>query len=148
MSLDCIIPSRLMKRIFSASLSVALLISIAQAHENHDHDAPTTLKAPKGGIIKALDEARIEVIYKGNNIQIFVYDTKMTPTLTSGFKILAKAELPRSGKIEIINLVAKDTRFEGSFDAKGSHRYTLNLAVTTVKTGRTDHLTFTIEPRR
>lgn len=120
----------------------------AMAHEGHDHDAPTTLKAPKGGVIKALDESRVEVVSAGKDVKIYLYDKEMKPAAPSGFKIEAKAELPRTKKEEVISLKAKDSFLEGSYDAKGSHRYTLKLAVTDSKTGRTDNLTFTIEPRK
>jgi hypothetical protein len=118
------------------------------AHEGHDHDAPTTLRAPKGGVIKALDQSRVEVVSKGKDIKIFVYDQEMKPAPTADFQIVAKAALPRTKKEEDVRLVSKDNFFEGSFDAKGAHRYTLKLAVTALKMSRTDHLTFTIEPRK
>lgn len=130
-------------------LIAALIISTsAVAHEGHDHDAPTTLKAPKGGIIKALDESRVEVVSKGKELKIFVYDKEMKPALASEFKLIAKAELPRTKKIEDIKLVAKENFFEGTYDAKGAHRYTLKLEVKDSKMNHTDHLTFTIEPRK
>ena len=129
-------------------LSAGLIVSPAGAHEGHDHDAPTTLKAPKGGIIKALDESRVEVVYKGQDIKVYVYDRELKPAPTSEFKIVATAELPRTKQKDPVALTAKDTFFEGFYDAKKLHRYTLRLAVTDSKTGQTDDLTFTIEPRR
>ena len=123
-------------------------LPLLMAHQGHDHDAPTTIKAPKGGVIKALDESRVEVVYRGKDIKIYVYDKEMKPQEISGFKVVAMAELPRSKKTEEIKLSAKGNYFEGAFDAKGSHRYTLKLTVTDPKTGRTDNINFTIEPRK
>ena len=122
--------------------------TIAIAHNGHDHDAPTTLRAPKGGVIKALDEASVEVVSKGKNIKVFVYDQESKPAAASRFKIVASAELPRNKKKEEVIFTAKDNFFEGTYDAKGSHRYTLKLAVTDTKTTRTDTLSYIIEPRK
>ena len=136
-------------RNFTLVAALAMTLSSPlMAHEGHNHDAPTTLKAPKGGVIKALDQARVEVVSKGKDLKIFVYDKEMKPAPTTEFQIAAKAELPRTKKEEDVKLASKETFFEGSFDAKGAHRYTLKLAVTDSKTSRTDHLTFTIEPRK
>lgn len=138
-----------MKNIILLTLVVsALSVNNLSAHQGHDHDAPTTLKAPKGGVIKALDESRVEVVSKKNDIRIYVYDKDLKPAKASRFKIIAKAELPRTKKSEKINLVEKDFSFEGSYDAKRVHRYTLLLVVTDSKTDLTVDLTFTIEPRK
>lgn len=135
-------------------LTIAILITLgawslnAIAHEGHNHDAPTSLKAPKGGIIKALDEARVEVVAKGKDLKIYVYDKEMKPAQASTFKVIATAELPRTKKEESVALNAQDTFFDAVYEAKGAHRYTLKLAVTDPKTNRTDNLTFTVEPRK
>lgn len=118
------------------------------AHEGKDHDAPTTIKAPKGGIVKALDQSRVEVLAKGKNIKIYLYDRDMKPAAINDFKIIAQAEHPRSKKVEDIKLDPKDSFFDGTYDAKGVHRYKLKLDVTHAKTGQTDSLTFNIEPRK
>ncbi len=138
-----------MKKLATLSaLAFVLSSPFGFGHEGHNHDAPTTLKAPKGGVIKALDRARVEVVSKGKDVKVYVYDKGMKPAPASEFKISAQAELPRSkGKTDVA-LTPKENFFEGSYDAKGSHRYTLKLAVTDSKTGRTDNLTFTIEPRK
>lgn len=128
---------------FMAFSSAALL-----AHEGHDHDAPTTIKAPKGGVVKSLDASRVELVTKGKNIKIYLYDREMKPAAPGEFSVIAQAELPRSKKVEEIKLEPKDAFFEGSYDAKRVHRYKLKLEVTHAKTGQTDKLTFNVEPRK
>lgn len=118
------------------------------AHEGHNHDAPTTLKAPKGGVIKALDESRLEVVYKGKSIKIYVYDKELKAASAKDYKIEASALMPRTKKVETIAMTAQDTFFEGHYDAKGVHRYTLKLKVTDIKAKQPYELTFTIEPRK
>lgn len=136
-----------MKKVFFAFV-VSLVSSSAFAHEGHNHDAPTLIQAPKGGIIKALDESRVEVVSKGKGIKIYVYDKNLKPMDVAGFQILASAELPRVKKTEEVKLEAKGTYLEGEFDAKNAHRYTLKLSATDPQTKRTEKLTFTIEPRK
>jgi hypothetical protein len=130
------------------TLIAALFALTAFSHEGHDHDAPTTIQAPKGGVVKALDEARVEAVSKGKDIKIYLYDKDMKPKSTKGFTLKATAELPRTKKTEEVKLTAKESSFEGSYDAKGMHRYTLKLEVTDPGTGHSDQLSFTIEPRK
>lgn len=118
------------------------------AHEGHDHDAPVTLQAQKGkgGLIKALEETRVEVVSEGQTLKIYLYDKQMNPKSVSGFEVKATAEIPRSKKQVDIPLVAKAESYEASYDAKGLHRYTLKLQIKDPKTGHNDRLSFTIEP--
>ena len=125
-----------------------LLAPTAFAHEGHDHDSPTTVQAPKGGVVKSLEQTNVEVVSKGKAITIYLYGKDMKPRLATDFKITAKAELPRKKGSEEIPLTAKENSFEGSFDAKGSHRFTLALAIVDSRTKHNDKLTFTIEPRK
>jgi hypothetical protein len=128
---------------------IAIIFALSTlAHEGHDHDAPTSIPAPKGGIVKALDEARVEAVSKGKDLKVFVYDKDMKPLSTKGFSLKATAELPRSKKTEEVKLEAKENSFEGSYDAKGLHRYTLKLQITAPGAGHSDTISFTIEPRK
>lgn len=135
-----------MKSIIISCLCVFSLKAFA--HEGHNHDAPTTLKAPKGGLIKALDESRVEVVSKGKDIKIYVYDTELKPLMASRFQVKAVAELPRTKKSEDLMLKAQENFFEASYEAKGMHRYTLKLEVHDTKVNRSEKLTFVIEPKK
>lgn len=139
---------KVVSRIGLLLLALPILSTQLHAHNGVDHDAPTTLKAPKGGIIKSLDESKIEVVSKGSNIKIYVYGKDLKPTPPTGLKIDATAVMPRGKTAEVIPLSTGSNFFEGSFDAKGAHRYTLKLSVTELKSNRTEVLTFTIEPRK
>jgi hypothetical protein len=120
-----------------------LLSSIAVAHEGHDHGA--TPQAPKGGMIRVNEVAAFEVIVKGKDIQIYPYDLKLKAHDVS--KVSAKAEirLPRK-KGESLMLSPKGDHWVASFDAKGAHRYTLDLMVDIA--GHKDKLSYTIEPKK
>jgi hypothetical protein len=137
-----------MKRILIAMLVLGFSSMTLLAHEGENHDTPTTIKAPKGGVIKALDESRVEVLSKGNSIKVYLYNLEMKPATLSEFKLVAKAQLPRTKKTTDIKLESKDGFFEGLYDPKGVHRYKLILEVSHSKTKQTDRLTFNIEPRK
>lgn len=118
------------------------------AHEGHDHDGPVSVKAPKGGMLKELDASHIEVVPKGKDFKIYFYDEEMKPVSAEDFTVTAVAELPRSKKKEELKLTVSDTVLEGTYDAHGSHRYTLILSVAHGKGGHSDQLKFTIEPKK
>jgi len=120
----------------------------AFAHGGDDHDAPITMNAPKGGVVKGLEETNVEVVSKGKELTIYLYDKGMKPKSVSGFTVTAKAELPRSKKQDEIKLTAKENSYSASYDAKGLHRYTLLVAIKDPATGHDDRLKFTIEPKK
>lgn len=137
-----------MKNIFAITLLAISLTftTLGQAHEGHDE--PASVQAPKGGVIKGIEDAYIEVVVKGKDVKIYMYDKNLKPADVSGFKVSAVAELPRGKKAEPVTLKAQGTSFEASFDSKGAHRYTLVLTVADPKHGHDDKLNFTIEPKR
>ena len=139
-----------MKTLTTKILAILLLLtaSLSYAHEGHDHDAPKNIQAPKGGVIKSLEETMVEVVVKGKEVKIYLYDTDLKPQDIAAYKVSAQAELPKAKKKEPVGLTAKGTHFEAAFDAKGAHRYTLILSVVDPKTGHDDSLSFTIEPRK
>lgn len=131
------------------TLALSLLIGLnVSAHEGHNHDAPTTIRAPKGGQIKALDESRVEVVAKGKNIKIFFYDKDLKSLPTSDFEVKASVRLPKKKTAETLELMTAENNLEADYDSKGSHRYTLKLEVTHLKTKMTDSLNFQIEPKK
>ncbi len=129
-------------------LLFALTTTPTLAHEGHDHDAPALVQAPKGGQIKSLEKSHVEVINKGKELSIYIYDRNLKPRDATALGIKATAELPRSKKREALALQTKDNFLTGSYDAKGSHRYTLHLSINDPETGHSDSLSFTIEPRK
>ncbi len=118
----------------------------AIAHEGHD--APGMVNAPKGGIIKSLDNIHVEVINKGKSVQIHYYDKDLKPVDVEKYPTTAEVEIPRTKKKESVNLTKSGQNFEYSYDAKGAHRYTLFLTVTDPSIKETNKLSYTIEPKK
>lgn len=137
-----------MKKMISTAIVSLFITSFAAAHEGHDHDAPAAVKAPKGGIIKSVEESHIEVVSKGKDIKIYFYDHDMKLQDPTAYKASATAELPRKKGKEVLKLEVKDGALESTYDAKGSHRYTLTIELTDPKGGHKDSIKYTIEPKR
>ena len=136
-----------MKKLF-AIFAALLLSGNIFAHEGHDHDGPVKVQAPKGGMIKMLDDSYLEVVNKGKTFNIYLYDKDLKPIDAKTFAITAKVQKPRGKTMEDVKLEAKDLNLEGSFDAKGIHRYTLILNVKSPKEEHADTVKFTIEPKK
>lgn len=137
-----------MKRFFVVMTMLVCFGNHAVAHEGHAHDAPKAVQAPKGGLIKVMEKSAVEVVSKGQDLKIYVYDKALKPQLVKDIAVTAQAEHPRTKKIESVALQAKDTHYEGTYDAKGAHRYTLILNVKDSKADHGDKLSFTIEPKK
>lgn len=119
----------------------------ALAHEGH-HDAPGMVQAPKGGVIKSLEESHVEVVAKGSEVKVYLYSKDLKPADASRFKIKLFTELPRAKKKETIEFKSNGNVLEARFDAKGAHRYTLIIHISDSATGHDDVLKFTVEPRK
>lgn len=131
------------------NLAMALFLAFSTwAHPGHDHNAPGAVEAPKGGMIKSLEQTHVELVHKGSELKIYLYDMKMKAKDPAQFTLTATAELPRSKKGDVVTFTVKDGSFVGQYDAKGSHRYTLKLAILDPSTGHNDRMEFVVEPRK
>lgn len=124
-------------------LSFTLVIN-AQAHEGHDH-GPSTVQAPKGGIVRSLETVHLELLTKGKIITVYAYDLNLKPANVANFPITATVTLPKR-KSEPLRLAPSGDHWRGEFDAKGAHRYTLELSIR--QGGHDDQVKFTVEPRK
>ncbi len=130
---------------FAFSLSTGLVFapSLALAHEGHA--LPGSVQPPKGGMVRSSEHEIYEVLARGKTISIYVYDHDLKPKPAKSFPIVATTTLPRK-KASPLALTAREDHWEGTFDAQGAHRYTLELEVKSA--GHTDRLKYTIEPKK
>lgn len=135
-------------RVLSTLIVLLVTATVATAHEGHDHDAPVSVQAPKGGIIRKLEKHYIEVVSKAQDIKIYLYTEDLKPAEIKGFKVFAKAQLPRKKNQESVSLKSENGLLQGSFDAKGAHRYTLLLSVAEPGDTHQNTLKFNIEPKK
>ncbi len=125
-------------------LFTLLTTSPTLAHEGHDH-GPSTVQAPKGGVIRSLETVHLELLTKGKTLAIYAYDTNLKPAEASSFPLTATVTLPRK-KAESLALTPKGDHWEAEFDAKGAHRYTLELSIR--QGGHDDKVKYTVEPKQ
>ena len=130
-------------------LAILMFISTAAfAHEGHDHDAPKGVQAPKGGVIKAFDDHYAEVVSKRKDLKIYFYNKDLKQLDIKNIKVSASAMMPRTKKKEAVPLKTNAEGFEASYDAKGSHRYTLILNIKIAGEDQDEELHFTVEPKK
>lgn len=139
-----------MKLLLTIALFGTLVIEFApvMAHEGHVHDMPQSIQAPKGGTIKAVEAAYVEVVSRGSEIKIYIYDKNLKQQDLAPYKLSAQAEMPRTKKKSDIALKLNSNFAEAAFDAKGAHRYTLILKVQEPGEDHADTLKYTVEPKK
>lgn len=129
--------------------SLLMLASPAFSHEGHDHDAPQAVSAPNGGIVKSLEKTYVEAVSRGNQVLIYLYDKEMKPKNVSQFELSATAQFPKNKiKEKPVVFAKKENHFDATFDAQGSHRYTLKIQIKDPATGHNDKMSFVIEPQK
>ena len=138
---------KLLSTLFTIFGILLLTPSIGLTHEGHDHDGPSQFQPLKGGIVKSVETANIEVVSKDKKLEIFLFDNEGTPLDVTKFSLTAETKLPKAKKAKSLELTALPNSFEASFDAKGVHRYTLILSVKNNLATHGDKLRFTIEPK-
>lgn len=129
----------------SIFLSVTLALGApALAHEGHDH-GPSSAQAPKGGVIRSLETVHLELLTKGKSISLYAYDTDLKPADVTKFPVSATVTLPKK-KPELLKLTPKGDHWAAEFDAKGAHRYALEISIS--QGGHDDKVKYTVEPKK
>lgn len=116
------------------------------AHEGHEHEVKG-VTAPKGGFIKAVHENFAEVVVKGKELKIYIYDKDLKALDLQNIKVTAEAAIPRSNKKENLTLKITGNLIESTFDAKNSHRYVLTINLKMPDEKEADQVKFNIEPK-
>lgn len=127
------------------SLFLALGFSLNLfAHEGHDK-TPGTLAAPHGGIIKGTDHIYLEVVSGADGVKLYPLDHDMKAIAVADVKVEAKMSVPRKNKSEPVKFSPEGDHFLAKVDAKGAHRYDLDVTVT--HGGKPEKLKFSVEPQ-
>ncbi|MBX2986276.1 MAG: hypothetical protein KF802_00120 [Bdellovibrionaceae bacterium] len=128
-----------MMKMILASLWLGLAVS---AHEGHD--APGAITAPKGGIVRSLEEVHLELLAEGKTLRLYAYSTDLKPADVTKYPVSATVTLPKK-KAVALPLVAKGDHWEAQFDAKGAHRYKLEIRIQ--QGGHDDKVSYNVEPK-
>ena len=116
----------------------------AFAHEGHDH-GPGSVEAPKGGVVRSLETVNLELVAVGKTIKIYTYEKDLKPAMVAKFPASLAMALPKK-KMESLAIADKGDHWEASFDAKGAHRITFELAIK--QGGHDDKVKWVVEPKK
>lgn len=132
---------------FPRSLSLFFLafffVFSAGAHEGHDK-TPGNLAAPNGGKIKGTSQFYVELVSNPNGFKAFITDHDMKPVNPKDVQATATFKLPKQKVAQPLALAISDNSFESRVDAKGAHRYALEIQL--MSKGKTEKVTFNVEP--
>jgi len=132
-----------MKSIITIIITLTIALT-AISHEGHDK-TPGSLTAPHGGQLKGTSLLYLELVSDSTGFKIYTvdHDLKMIPV--KDVKIEGVVKWPKQKKSEKLTLSASESFLESKVDAKGSHRYTVELKV--IYKGKTENVSFNIEPQ-
>ncbi|HRO67577.1 MAG TPA: hypothetical protein PL182_08440 [Pseudobdellovibrionaceae bacterium] len=125
-------------------LALSLCASPGHAHEGHDK-TPGSKSAPHGGIIQGTNDLYLELLPTAEGVEIYPLDHDMNPVPLKNVKMKGTMTFPRKTKKEDVTFSDSGDKFLAKIDAKGAHRYTLDLSVT--HDGKTEKLKFNVEPK-
>ncbi len=114
------------------------------AHEGHDK-TPGALTAPHGGQLKGTSQLYVELVSDSSGFKIYTVDHELKTIPVKEVKIEGTAKLPKQKQSEKLALSTSESFLETKVDAKGSHRYTVDLKVT--YKGKTESISFNVEPQ-
>lgn len=132
-----------MKLILLALVILALGTSV-WAHEGHNK-TPGALVSPHGGQIKGTSQLYLELVTDSQGLKLYTLDHDLKSLPANEVKIEGSLKWPRQKKSEKLNLAVQSSFFESKVDAKGSHRYTVDLKVTFKN--KIESVSFTVEPQ-
>ena len=116
----------------------------AVAHEGHDK-TPGTLTAPHGGQLKGTSQLYVELVSDSAGFKVYTVDHDLKTIPIKDVKIDGTVKLPKQKKSDKLNFKVSESFLESKFDAKGSHRYTVDLKV--IYKGKTEDISFNVEPQ-
>lgn len=127
-------------------LFTALFLALegAKAHEGHDK-TPGALAAPHGGIVKGTEPIYLELVTESGGIKVYPLDHNTKAIPLADVKIEGKMSIPRKNKVEAVKFTVGSDHFIAKIDAKGAHRYDLDITIT--YGGKTEKLKFSVEPQ-
>ncbi len=114
------------------------------AHDGHNKN-PGTLAAPHGGKLKGTSLLYVELVSDSTGFKLYTVDHDLKTIPIKDVKIEGTAKLPKQKQSEKLILNTTESFLEAKVDAKGSHRYTVNLKVT--YKGKTENISFNVEPQ-
>jgi len=134
-----------MKQLVIAITFLTLIsINSVMAHEGHNK-TPGAVAAPHGGVMQGLENIYLELLVDASGIKLYPYDHDLKPVALKDVKIEGSVTFPKKTKAEKVALTSEGDAFSAKVDAKGAHRYTLEVTVT--HQGKKEKTKFNVEPQ-
>ena len=123
------------------------LLNMSLAHEGHNK-APGTEMAPHGGVMQGTSqyyfELVSELVSEVSVIKLYPLNHDLKAIPIAQLAVSATSQVPKKAK-ESVKLIGVEDHFEGNVNAKGAHRYLIELVVKYQEKKQT--LTFQVEPQ-
>jgi len=132
-----------MKSVITA-LAILLTGLSSFAHEGHDK-TPGALTAPHGGQLKGTSQLYVELVSDASGFKLYTVDHDLKTIAVKDVKIEGSVKLPKQKQSDKLALNASESFLESKVNAKGSHRYTVDLKVTYKE--KTEGVSFNVEPQ-
>ncbi len=117
-----------MKKVFLTAMLSFTIPSSLLAHDGHSHEA-SAQTAPHGGNLRDAGEVRGEVVIKGDEITLYVYDKHMKPITLEKGELAGVVQFPKE-KSKPIVLKKKGEVFVTTVKGISKvHRYDLHIDV-------------------
>jgi hypothetical protein len=124
-------------------LTLMLLALPSLAHEGHDK-VPGAKLTPRGGQLMDLKHMHLELVVSKEGLKLYPSDHDYKPVSPKDVVVLGNVTFPRGKGSEAVKFEAQGDAFVAKVDAKGAHRYTLD--VTAKYKDQEDKAQFTVEP--
>jgi len=125
-------------------LATLTIGTAAFAHEGHDK-TPGAVTAPHGGQLKGTSQLYVELVSDASGFKLYTVDHELKTIPVKDVKIEGSVKLPKQKQSEKLALNTSESFLETKVDAKGSHRYSVDLKVT--YKGKTEGVSFNVEPQ-
>lgn len=132
-----------MKKVIPMLISILISANV-MAHEGHDKSPGATV-APHGGTVQGASHIMLELVSKRDGVEIYAFDHDMKPLSTKDVKIEGTMSLPKKSKAEVLKFTSQGEAFAAKINAKGAHRYTLDLLAS--HAGKKEKIKFSVEPQ-
>lgn len=126
-------------------LLITLFVPLfALAHEGHDK-APGAVNAPHGGLIQGTNQMYLELVMQKDGIKLFPFTHDLKPIALNEIKVEGNILFPKKTKGTAVKFIQSEDSLLANIDAKGSHRYTLDLTIS--YQGKKEKTKFNVEPQ-
>ncbi len=132
-----------MKKLFATAFLILQSI-VSFAHEGHHH-TPGAVVAPHGGVLQDLKHMYLELVVEAGTVTLYPLDHDLKSLATKDVTIEASVKYPKKPKPESVAFSSEGDAFKAVIDAKGAHRYSLEVKISAQ--GKTSTAKFNVEPQ-